>query len=210
MKKKSKKFNLIKFFSIILLTVFLIYFVLNSKDLLKIPSKTFIVENGSLSYEEAAAVTSIGTLFSGEQINSFNELQFFTGLEYIDVDAFTGSYIVSVILPDSIREIGDFAFCNCEHLQGIVIPSSVERIGKDPFDYCRSLHTVYVMANEPPALDGPSLFYNNDCVVFVPDDSLSRYLESFDWSGFNIYPLSQAPMGFRSDYGAIDKNEWED
>lgn len=51
---KKKKFNVVKFISVIILTIFLIYFVLNCKYLLKLPTKTFIVENGTLSYEESA------------------------------------------------------------------------------------------------------------------------------------------------------------
>ena len=51
---KKKKNNTIKFVSTIILTFFLIYFIINSKNLLKLPSDTFIVEEGVLSYEEAA------------------------------------------------------------------------------------------------------------------------------------------------------------
>lgn len=51
---KKRKINIVKSISLISLTVFLIYFVLNCKNLLKLPSQTFIVENGTLSYEESA------------------------------------------------------------------------------------------------------------------------------------------------------------
>lgn len=53
MKKKKKKNNIIKFISIIMLTIFLIYFISDSKNLLKLPSQTFILEDGTLSYEES-------------------------------------------------------------------------------------------------------------------------------------------------------------
>lgn len=51
---KNRKINVIKFISIIILTVFLIYFTINCKYLLKLPTDTFIVEEGTLSYEESA------------------------------------------------------------------------------------------------------------------------------------------------------------
>ena len=39
------------------------------------------------------------------------------------------------IIPDSVTEIGNFAFSDCEGLTSIVIPASVTEIGKDAF-YC--------------------------------------------------------------------------
>ena len=54
MKKNKSKVKIAKLISVLLVTIFLIYFVLNLGSLLKLPSKTFIVKNGTLSYEEMA------------------------------------------------------------------------------------------------------------------------------------------------------------
>lgn len=54
MKKNRSKKKVAKLISILLLTIFLIFFVLNFGILLKLPSKTFIVKNGTLSFEETA------------------------------------------------------------------------------------------------------------------------------------------------------------
>ena len=54
MKKSKSNKKIAKLISILLLTIFLIYFVLNFGTLLKLPSKTFIVKNGTLSFEENA------------------------------------------------------------------------------------------------------------------------------------------------------------
>lgn len=51
---KKRKINLVKFISTIILTFFLIYFISDSKNLLKLPTQTFILEDGTLSYEESA------------------------------------------------------------------------------------------------------------------------------------------------------------
>ena len=37
--------------------------------------------------------------------------------------------IKTVIIPDSVRKIGEYAFCSCENLEYISIPDSVESIG---------------------------------------------------------------------------------
>ena len=54
MKKKKNTKKIVKLISVLFLTTFLIFFVLNFGTLLKLPSKTFIVKNGTLSFEEVA------------------------------------------------------------------------------------------------------------------------------------------------------------
>lgn len=54
MLKKIQKKRLFKLIGVIVLTVFLIYFLLNSTDLIGRNTDTFLVEEGTLSYEEEA------------------------------------------------------------------------------------------------------------------------------------------------------------
>ena len=71
-------------------------------------------EDGALSYEEAAAVTTIGTEFSEKGIYAFNELQYFTGLTSIPNDAFLNcNELLSIKLPDNIISINVAAFRGC-------------------------------------------------------------------------------------------------
>jgi len=44
-----------------------------------------------------------------------------------------------VILPDTIREIGDYAFIGCTELEEPDIPDSVEKIGIDIFRRNRNI-----------------------------------------------------------------------
>ena len=64
MKKKKNTKKIVKLISVLLLTTFLIFFVLNFGTLLKLPSKTFIVKNGTLSFEE----TSTGYIIRDEVV----------------------------------------------------------------------------------------------------------------------------------------------
>ena len=50
----------------------------------------------------------------------------------------------SIILPDSVVSIEDYAFENCSSLTSITIPSSVESIGYNAFYGCTSLQDVYI------------------------------------------------------------------
>ncbi len=102
--------------------------------------------DGELSRKEAAAVKNLGTVFSDNpSITSFNELQYFTGLTYIEYHAFwecTG--LTSVIIPNSVTSIRANAFWNCTGLASVIIPNSVTSIGIATFSKCVSLTSVNI------------------------------------------------------------------
>lgn len=55
------------------------------------------------------------------------------GIEVIDYDAFAfNNYVHSVYLPDTIREISDFAF-ECARIKSIYLPEGLKRIGSHAF-----------------------------------------------------------------------------
>ena len=100
--------------------------------------------DGELSKMEAAAVTTLGTVFHGNKsIITFDELQHFTGLTTIDNFAFDDcNNLQSVILPNSVTSIGTAAFQSCEKLIGIVLPDGLTSIGEAAFNICLSLTTI--------------------------------------------------------------------
>ena len=102
-------------------------------------------EDGELSYEEAAAVTNLGTAFKDSRILSFTELKHFTSLTNIANDEFEGcASLVKISLPEQITTIDENAFSGCTNLQKIVIPDSVTSIGKYAFNGCSGLTSVNV------------------------------------------------------------------
>ena len=55
-------------------------------------------------------------------------------------DAFTMSgTLLSVTIPDGVKEIGDYAFSRCTELRTISIPDSVQKIGEHAFTSCIAL-----------------------------------------------------------------------
>lgn len=63
-----------------------------------------------MTFEEAAAVSDIGTAFQKKGFESFDELQYFTGIQSIPDFAFRDCDIVSITLPEQIVSIGASAF----------------------------------------------------------------------------------------------------
>jgi hypothetical protein len=106
--------------------------------------------DGELSYVEAAAVTSLGTVFvdAFQQVGTsvtFNELQYFTGLTSINDDAFSGCRsLAAVTLPPSVQTIGEFSFHGCNSLSSIEIPNSVISIGTEAFRSCGALTSITI------------------------------------------------------------------
>lgn len=47
--------------------------------------------------------------------------------------------LTRIVIPDSVTEIGDFAFSGCTNLASIKIPNSVKKIGFSAFAGCHSL-----------------------------------------------------------------------
>ena len=55
---------------------------------------------------------------------------------------FSVSSFESVIIPDTVKTIGDYAFGECSSLTSITIPNSVTAIGNRAFYWCKSLTSV--------------------------------------------------------------------
>ncbi len=111
--------------------------------------KTICVANwdtsgdGELSQAEAAVVTELGQVFTDNQeITSFNELQYFTGLTAIGDDAFKGCWnLASVTLPESLESIGGSSF-RWAGLTAIKFPQSLKDIWGHAFRDCASLASI--------------------------------------------------------------------
>ena len=102
--------------------------------------------DGELSYAEAASVTSIGEVFKwNEDITSFNELQYFSGLTSIENWAFSYcSGLTEVTFSNSVTSIGEYAFYGCSGLTEVTIPNSVTSIKGFAFANCYGLTSISV------------------------------------------------------------------
>ena len=111
--------------------------------------KTLCVQNwdsnndGELSTEEAAGVTTLGAVFKeNKSIVSFEELRFFTGLTSINDYAFYKSTIQTIAFPESVTEIGEYAFSESDIKGELHVPGTVKDIKNYAFYSCACLTSV--------------------------------------------------------------------
>ena len=57
--------------------------------------------------------------------------------------------VLCLVVPDGVKQIGDFAFVNCTGLRNVILPSSVENIGYRAFAGCTGLKLVYFLGDAP-------------------------------------------------------------
>lgn len=102
-------------------------------------------KDGELSHGEAAKVASIRKFFRGTTIQSFDELQYFTGIDEIGTDAFRQcKNLTNITIPQNVIWIEEYAFSGCNSLDDIIIPKDVTWIGKSAFSQCNNLTNIII------------------------------------------------------------------
>ena len=57
---------------------------------------------------------------------------------------FKGNTPLSIVIPNGITEVSDFAFCDCKGLTSVTFSDSVVSIGEQSFSYCTDLTNIYI------------------------------------------------------------------
>ncbi len=167
-----------------------------------------------LSKEEAAAVTSLGTVFRERtDIGEFPELIYFKGLTSIDEYAFYKSTISGELrVPGNVKSIGDFAFNSCNRLTSVILEEGVDSVGWNTFS--GPIRTLSLPASlkfmSPMAID-PYVNISSSG-VFVPEGDLYVYSLSKtppsinDYAFFYVFSAAHLIVPF----GCIDayKSSW--
>ena len=119
-------------------------------------SKGLCKSNLYITKEEAALITEAdlnpdnsweGSIFAAQKnnIKSFDGFQYFTGIKTIPYTCFYEcSEMTSIILPDTLKEIGEYSFRGCSALESITIPEGVTAIGGGAFQICKLLTSIVI------------------------------------------------------------------
>ena len=103
--------------------------------------------------------------------------------------AFSGcTGLTSIVIPNSVTKIGDYAFYCGYRLESVVIGSGVTTIGESAFESCNALTSVqsYISA-ENLFVPGEYAFYDIDkdaCTLYVQKGAKDTYASTTGWDEF--------------------------
>ena len=79
------------------------------------------------------------------------------------------SSLTNIVIPNSVTDIGDYAFWECSSLTNIVIPDSVTDIGNSAFEYCSSLSNIVISNSVTDIGDGAFAYCSFLSNIVIPD-----------------------------------------
>ena len=88
-------------------------------------------------------------IVSNEYVDGQGIMTFNGNVTRIGYEAFAFSRLKSIIIPESVTSIDDYAFYSCNDLMFIMIPKNVVSIGTGSFSYCSSLSKFTVDPGNP-------------------------------------------------------------
>lgn len=190
---------------------------------------TYVNKTGSSiytneSYIIPSTITYEGLDYTVDKIGDYA----FAPMYGNDINYGRASSIASVIiLPNTIKTIGKYAFYNCEKLTHMIIPSSVQSMGSDCFTGCNTLRNIIYLRPTAPtnwvatsltyvpdkqSYSSPSQSINNACVF----EMISFGQSEFDYTGqaptttwsnnVNGYSASLSMPALKSEAG--NHEEW--
>ena len=131
--------------------------VIEFQDIL---TKAYAVEawdangDGEIDICEAASVPTLGTVFSGTGIEYFDEIVYFTGINGIEPEAFSG----------------------CTNLKHIILPDNIDYIGENAFKNCTDLEWITIDSTDPPVLGAGAFDNTNECPIYIDCNYLSDFI----------------------------------
>lgn len=105
----------------------------------KTPDNTIIPIEYGTEFGDAKVVSNTNSSLRGYGI-----LKFDTIVSVVREKVFADTYIISVALPGTIKEIRDSAFVGCTYFDPIVLPKSLKRIGSFAFKGCKKVAEVAI------------------------------------------------------------------
>ena len=193
-----------------------------------IPSSITVIKNHSFNanslkevhIEDIGAWCRIDIRYNNAGTNPLNKAHhlYINGTEIIDLIVPSGitsltktfwgaSSIRSAQLPDSITNIGPYAFSSCGSLTTINIPEGVTSIGSMGFDEAKisvltlpstlttigdyafrnnsTMSSMTCLATTPPTIGSMTFYRTNGCPIYVPATSVETYKAAQNWSSMS-------------------------
>lgn len=155
-------------------------------EFVNIPKTVFEI-NGNLAYGDDKLVA----------YNVADDNPYFTSIDGVIYDKEIKTLIkcpngkTEVVIPETLVEIGEFAFSGCKGISSIVLPQSVTKLGDDSFSYCYNLSRVELSENITHI--GSSSFDHCEKLSAIQLPEKLTYLGSFAFSYCRSFETVKVP-----------------
>lgn len=101
-------------------------------------------ENKDISEVVVTGNTKIINSFAFSGAVNLRKVELQEGIEVISEYAFCETGIEELIVPGTVKKIGDSAFSSCKKLKSVVIKHGVKKICRDAFSFCKRIEKVEI------------------------------------------------------------------
>lgn len=129
--------------------------------------------------ENISELTSIlsNNINNDRQVRLALDLSRNTGLTKLTESCFFKSaYLHSIILPDSVQEIGLSAFYQCKNITKITLPANLTKLGNGVFAGCKNL-SVFITGNNPHFTAQNGMLLSEDRTILYAFPSAKGFVE---------------------------------
>ena len=136
---------------------------------------------------EFRGATPVAVKNMAAKSSGLKDVAFPPQMRAIEHGAFYETAVDTVLLPDSLELVGDYAYAYCDSLRVPRFGSKVRMVGNYSFTECSHLREVTVLAAEPPNVQPTAFFQLPPMVVlYVPEQSLEAYRQHPVWGRFEM------------------------
>lgn len=108
--------------------------------------KQFLEQFGDISYKDGLCINTRDASLLFYEGNA-EEFEIPGQIRRIEAEAFRGSRLERITIPDSVTSIGQGAFRSCERLREVSLPKTMTQIPKKMFQSCSSLKNITLPEN---------------------------------------------------------------
>lgn len=181
-------------FVLVLLLIKLVAYLGNDEDVV-IPSGVKIVSNTTTRPNNFIKSVFIPNTVTEIQNGAFTDSVNLTTvifeegsvLEIIKDGAFSYCDLVSIILPDSLKQIGVNAFRANRNMNSMVFGSGLQSVGDYAFSELKNISITF-LCETPPTFGEDPFLDSQDVIIYVPADSIDAYIAALG-PNVNIKPI---------------------